>query len=60
MSYKPKTKVWKPSFNSKEEYMDYLTHTLIPDLLKSGNDATANDFKEAIFWINQSNPDESL
>lgn len=39
------------NFDSKEEFIEYLEDTLIPDLIDSGLDATANDFKEAIYWM---------
>lgn len=41
----------KPTFKNKEEYIDYLEDTLIPDLKEAGSDATAQDFEEAIHWL---------
>ena len=39
------------AFRTKEEYVQFLQNTLIPDLRASGNDAMAEDFEEAIRWI---------
>lgn len=39
------------NFISSEEFVSYLEDTLIPDLRESGSDATADDFEEAVFWI---------
>lgn len=36
---------------TKEEFIRYLKETLIPDLQESGLDATAEDFEEAIYWM---------
>ena len=39
------------NFNNKNEFIDYLKNTLIPDLKEAGNNATAKDFEEAIHWL---------
>lgn len=39
-------------FASKQEFIEYLRLTLIPDLVSSGRKATAEDFLEAIHWMN--------
>lgn len=36
------------------DYAKYLKETLIPDLKASGMSATAEDFEEAIYWIQES------
>ena len=38
-------------WDSKEEFIEYLTYTLIPDLKDSGLDATAEDFETAVHFI---------
>lgn len=38
-------------FNTQEEFINFLEKTLIPDLIDSGRDMTADDFKEAIHWM---------
>jgi len=43
----------KARFDSKEDFINFLENTLIPDLKASGTDATAEDFEEAIYWMNQ-------
>lgn len=40
-----------PSHSSVNEYISYLTETLIPDLRTSGMDATADDFIDALLWM---------
>jgi len=40
-----------PNFRTADDFCDYLESTLIPDLFESGNDATAEDFQEAVYWI---------
>jgi hypothetical protein len=42
---------FRPNFKNAHDFVNYLLRTLIPDLKKSGMDATAEDFQEAIFWI---------
>lgn len=42
---------WVPNFETAQDYINYLRNTLIPDLRDSGFDATADDFEEAIYWI---------
>ena len=39
------------TYKTKEDFINFLENTLIPDLKRSGNDATAEDFEEAIYWI---------
>jgi len=39
------------NFNSAKDYIDYLTGTYIPDLIESGKEGTAGDFKEIIKLI---------
>lgn len=43
------------NFKTKQEFIDYLEDTLIPDLRGSGSDATADDFEEAIMWMKKTN-----
>lgn len=38
-------------WNSKFEFIEFLEHTLIPDLRESGMDATADDFKTAVDYM---------
>ena len=38
-------------FGSKEKFIEYLKSTLIPDLKSSGSVSTAEDFEEAIYWM---------
>ena len=40
-----------PTFNTASEYVAYLRETLIPDLRDSGSEATADDFDEAVHWL---------
>jgi hypothetical protein len=35
----------------KQEFMSYLTETLIPDLRESGHHMTANDFQNAVSFL---------
>lgn len=37
--------------NSKQEFINYLKETLIPGLVEDGMTLTANDFREAIHWM---------
>ena len=39
--------------NCKDSFVEYLTGTLIPDLEESGMEATAEDFKTCIQYMNQ-------
>lgn len=39
----------------KQEFINYLTETLIPDLMESGHVATAQDFMRAVWFLE--NPD---
>jgi len=41
----------KLNFKSQEEFIAFLEETLIPDLEESGKVETAQDFKEAIYWM---------
>ena len=36
---------------TRNEFIDFLENTLIPDLYDSGNDATAEDFETALKFI---------
>lgn len=36
------------------KFIDYLRHTLIPDLRESGQEATAEDFAAALYYIEHS------
>ena len=38
-------------FSSKEEFMDYISNTLIPDLEASGHTAMVEDWNEALEWL---------
>lgn len=38
---------------ARQHFLQYLEHTLIPDLLESGRDGTADDFRRAIKYIRQ-------
>ena len=38
-------------WDSKLEFVEYLTYTLIPDLKESGMDATAEDFEMAVYYM---------
>jgi hypothetical protein len=40
---------------TKEEFIDYIESTLIPDLIASGRDMTATDFKAAVLFIKGAN-----
>lgn len=35
----------------RENFIDYLTATLIPDLRESGHEATADDFETCVGWL---------
>tara|TARA_R110002110_G_scaffold127916_2_gene307250 strand:+ start:4880 stop:5095 length:216 start_codon:yes stop_codon:yes gene_type:complete len=45
---KTKQNKWK---ENKAEFIDFLEATLIPDLEASGMDATAEDFKTAVYFM---------
>ena len=36
---------------SKQDFISFLKHTLIPDLKESGMDATAEDFETAVYYM---------
>jgi hypothetical protein len=38
-------------FKTKEDFINFLKNTLIPDLRRSGTNETADDFEEAIYWM---------
>jgi hypothetical protein len=38
-------------WDSKQDFVEYLTDTLIPDLKESGMDATAEDFETAVHFM---------
>lgn len=38
---------------TREEFIDYLRETLIPDLRESGRDCTADDFETAIEFMEE-------
>lgn len=50
---------WVPNFETAQYYINYLRNTLIPDLRDSGFDETADDFEEAIYWIEKKNINEN-
>jgi hypothetical protein len=41
------------NFKRPSEFTEYLRNTLVPDLLDSGSQATAEDFEEAVEHIDQ-------
>jgi len=41
------------NFKRPSDFTEYLRNTLIPDLLDSGSQATAEDFEEAVEHIDQ-------
>jgi hypothetical protein len=45
---------FKKNFKTKEQFINFLQNSLIPDLKESGKNETANDFMEAIYWIKES------
>ena len=45
---KTKQNKWK---ENKAEFIDFLEATLIPDLEASGMDATAEDFRTAVYFM---------
>lgn len=47
----PKIGKFKTSFETPQELANFLSGTLIPDLIDSGRYATAHDFMEAIYWL---------
>jgi hypothetical protein len=49
--YKNEINVYAHKFMNKEDFISFLEHTLIPDLKRSGTEATAEDFEEAIYWL---------
>lgn len=42
---------FSPNFATVGDYKEYIREVLIPDLLESGNESTAEDFEEAIYWL---------
>ena len=38
-------------WDSKQEFIEYLTYTLIPDFKESGLEATAEDFETAVYYM---------
>lgn len=44
----PKADDW-----TRETFLDYLEESLIPDLIESGSEATAQDFRTAIKFLSQ-------
>lgn len=38
-------------WTSKQEFIEYLVDTLIPDLRESGRDCTADDFETAVRFM---------
>jgi hypothetical protein len=40
-----------PNFENKEEFIEYLKETLIPDLECQGFNQLGEDFREAIYWM---------
>ena len=42
----PDEKIWR-----REEFIEFLEKTLIPDLYESGKIATAEDFETAVFFM---------
>ena len=42
----PDEKIWR-----REEFIEFLEETLIPDLKESGKIATAEDFETAVFFM---------
>lgn len=42
----------------RQDFVDHLERTLIPDLVESGSYAMAEDFKTAVAFINQPDADE--
>lgn len=43
----------KKVFDTHQEFTDYLENTLIPDLVVSKSAMTADNFREAVFWIRE-------
>lgn len=43
-----------PSFETKEEFIEYLENTVIPDLKDESFKYTAKDFEEAVYWLRKS------
>jgi len=41
----------KHGWDNKADFLFYLVETLIPDLKKSGMEATAQDFESAVFFM---------
>lgn len=48
---KAKPKAKKIKGKTAAEFIDFLEHTLIPDLKESGREFTAEDFETAVKWI---------
>lgn len=42
---------------TRDEFVEYLQNQLIPDLMDSGHEATADDFKVAVHFIMQAKTD---
>ena len=47
---------FRPYFESANDYIEFLSGTLIPDLEEDGKRQMANDFKEAVYWLMNSRP----
>ncbi len=47
---------FRPYFESANDYIEFLSGTLIPDLEEDGKRQMANDFKEAVYWIMDNKP----
>jgi len=45
------------AFDTVEEYTNYLSNTLIPDLKESGSDAMAEDFIDLLWYLEAMSPD---
>ena len=42
---------FRPYFDTENDFVEFLSGTLIPDLEEDGKRQMANDFKEAVYWI---------
>jgi hypothetical protein len=40
-----------PRIDERDQFIEYLTQTLIPDLRESGRDATADDFETCVRYM---------
>ena len=47
---------FRPYFESANDYIEFLSGTLIPDLEEDGKRQMANDFKEAVYWLMERAP----